>query len=573
MGLVRRGLLEDVFPFPRDGRGDLGFELHSELARCWAWGLGLLAAVGLAVEVLGRASGDAMAGHLTLAHACLLAWWLPLVHLLCAARREALLLRQGLLREHQLLARELRPPRMECRKALRTSPATWRADDYVRRAGVSLAVLALVVGVFAWVHHLIGLAVLLCGHGGYEDASWLVASVSVLQVPGLNWALRRAAIFLTRCEDHRSDSSFQRAYLQKSAVLQLANTVALPVYVGLFLDLLESYGSPLVEASWSCATAEQGQERCRSERLNRQLYATLLAFIAKALATFVRAHQAWMHHVQRHAEEAPSVSRSAVAQDPGEQQVVLRLDVTIKGAAELPDTSVIDTPDPYCVCEVKGDHGRTLARFRTRSVGDCLSPEWNHRGSIRSYTPGSALAFTVKDSNLGRDTVLGAATLDYAELKPLIAGAPAPRGSAGDVPCWQAGRWLPLAQVAGEGADAAGKRGPAVHVAVACRRIPRLVRLLDAAAAAPRVGDARLDMRWEADDVVERALLLALLVVSSATLPAAGCAVLLCWLLQLQALSDSALRGARRPLPAEPDAAAWRPGAQGMEHLFLLPLF
>jgi len=113
-----------------------------------------------------------------------------------------------------------------------------------------------------------------------------------------------------------------------------------------------------------------------------------------------------------------------------QQQVMLK--VTIMRAAHLRNADWMPgtgKSDPYCTCEIVG---KPSTKFTSHTVDNDLNPVWNHAGEIREYIYGDTLLFTVYNSNMMKDSVLGRASLSTSQFYP--------NGFEGDVMLVDAGR-------------------------------------------------------------------------------------------------------------------------------------
>jgi len=127
-------------------------------------------------------------------------------------------------------------------------------------------------------------------------------------------------------------------------------------------------------------------------------------------------------------KQAPSEAQE-VAQPQEPKKVVKVLQVKVISARNLRNADWVPgtgASDPYCVCKFSG---KDATIFKTKTVQDCLNPEWNHEEEIPGYRSGDSLQFSVMDEDAYVDDPLGSATLKYAEFNP----ATAPTGFEGEL--------------------------------------------------------------------------------------------------------------------------------------------
>mmetsp|Transcript_81307 Transcript_81307/g.143443 ORF Transcript_81307/g.143443 Transcript_81307/m.143443 type:complete len:1377 (-) Transcript_81307:92-4222(-) len=97
-------------------------------------------------------------------------------------------------------------------------------------------------------------------------------------------------------------------------------------------------------------------------------------------------------------------------------KVTTRVKVNIISAKNLrnADARGGGKSDPYCQIEVlKKEH----TRWQTKTMDNCLDPEWKEEREIADWIVGETFRFTVRDKDLGRnDEILGAANLQSNKL-------------------------------------------------------------------------------------------------------------------------------------------------------------
>lgn len=113
------------------------------------------------------------------------------------------------------------------------------------------------------------------------------------------------------------------------------------------------------------------------------------------------------------AAESPAMPPAA---SPQRHLVAHKLTVTVDGAHDLynADGTLAGKSDPFCVCKIGGlKEYRKETRFRTPSVKNCLSPQWDYMGEISGFVPGQSLVFEVWDENrLFKPVLLGSYELE-----------------------------------------------------------------------------------------------------------------------------------------------------------------
>lgn len=131
---------------------------------------------------------------------------------------------------------------------------------------------------------------------------------------------------------------------------------------------------------------------------------------------------------RRQDDEWQSLNSSSGLQSQAKHQVQVTI-MHAKGLRNADWMPFSGKSDPYCTCEIPG---KSSSKVSTFVVNDDLNPVWNYTADIAEYSTGDPLAFTVYDSDMTGQDLLGRATLLASQFYP--------GGFEGDLPLVDAGK-------------------------------------------------------------------------------------------------------------------------------------